>query len=57
VPPTYPVVPVFEAMRSLGQLPPEAMEGGRGGDQTFRYAGASGEVVLKHGRVEVSPPA
>jgi acyl dehydratase len=31
VPPTYPVVPVFEAMRSLGQLPPEAMGGGRGG--------------------------
>ena len=31
VPPTYPVVPVFEAMRSLGQLPPEAMDGGRGG--------------------------
>ena len=31
VPPTYPVVPVFEAMRSLGQLPAEAMEGGRGG--------------------------
>jgi acyl dehydratase len=31
VPPTYPVVPVFEAMRSLGQLPPEAMAGGRGG--------------------------
>lgn len=25
------MVPVFEAMRSLGQLPPEAMEGGRGG--------------------------
>jgi acyl dehydratase len=31
VPPTYPVVPVFDAMRSLGQLPPEAMDGGRGG--------------------------
>jgi acyl dehydratase len=31
VPPTYPVVPVFEAMRSLGQLPPEARAGGRGG--------------------------
>jgi len=31
VPPTYPVVPVFEAMRSLGQLPPEAMARGRGG--------------------------
>lgn len=31
VPPTYPVVPVFDAMRSLGQLPPEATKGGRGG--------------------------
>jgi acyl dehydratase len=31
VPPTYPVVPVFDAMRSLGQLPAEAREGGRGG--------------------------
>jgi acyl dehydratase len=31
VPPTYPVVPVFDAMRSLGQLPPEATAGGRGG--------------------------
>jgi hypothetical protein len=31
VPPTYPVVPVFDAMRSLGQLPAEATAGGRGG--------------------------
>jgi acyl dehydratase len=31
VPPTYPVVPVFDAMRSLGQPPPEATEGGRSG--------------------------
>jgi len=31
VPPTYPVVPAFDAMRSLGQLPPEATAGGRGG--------------------------
>ena len=31
VPPTYPVVPVFDAMRTMGQPPPEAMEGGRSG--------------------------
>ncbi|HTX27237.1 MAG TPA: MaoC/PaaZ C-terminal domain-containing protein [Streptosporangiaceae bacterium] len=31
VPPTYPVVPVFQAMRSLPALPPEATAGGRGG--------------------------
>jgi acyl dehydratase len=31
VPPTYPVVPVFDVFRSTVQLPPEAREGARGG--------------------------